>query len=367
MAAVILIGAGVIGASVAYRLAQAGASVTVLEATRIGAGTSGTSFAWTNSHDKAPRDYHDLNVSGMKAHAALRDEFEATPWLHQSGCLEWTGEPGREKQRRRVERLRGWGYAAEWISAREVRELAPDIDPAGIGDAPVAWYPEEGWVDPVVYAHAMLAAARRRGARVITGAAVAKVEIRAGRATGVTTVDGTAYSADVVVNCTGRWADDPAFDPALRIPLAPTLGLLVFTPPVATGLDRVLQTPDCHIRPDGAGRLLVCRNDAEIDPAAPPRPGIDLPEARDLLRRAREILPEIGPVAPEAVRLGIRAMPKDGRSAVGPVPQVEGYYAAVTHSGVTLAAFLGAAVADEVVRGVTRPELAPFRPARFFT
>src|SRR6201982_1389331 len=67
----IVIGAGVMGASVAYRLAQAGAAVTVLEAARIGGGTSGISFAWTNAHKKPPKPYHDLNVAGMKAHAAL--------------------------------------------------------------------------------------------------------------------------------------------------------------------------------------------------------------------------------------------------------------------------------------------------------
>src|SRR5438309_11326285 len=76
----IVIGAGVMGASVAYRLAQAGAAVTVLEATRIGGGTSGISFAWTNAHEKPPKPYHDLNVAGMKAHAALADA-----WLEQTG------------------------------------------------------------------------------------------------------------------------------------------------------------------------------------------------------------------------------------------------------------------------------------------
>ena len=85
----IVIGAGVMGASVAYRLAQAGAAVTVLEATRIGGGTSGISFAWTNAHKKPPKPYHDLNVAGMKAHAALADEFGATPWWHGGGSLEW--------------------------------------------------------------------------------------------------------------------------------------------------------------------------------------------------------------------------------------------------------------------------------------
>jgi glycine/D-amino acid oxidase-like deaminating enzyme len=57
---VVVVGAGVIGAAVAFRLAQAGARVAVLEsAARVGAGTSGRSFAWTNSNQKTPRPYHD--------------------------------------------------------------------------------------------------------------------------------------------------------------------------------------------------------------------------------------------------------------------------------------------------------------------
>ena len=114
----IVIGAGVMGASVAYRLAQAGAAVTVLEATRIGGGTSGISFAWTNAHKKPPKPYHDLNVAGMKAHAALADEFGATPWWHGGGSLEWEAEPDRTAQRENIEQLRSWGYAAEWITLR---------------------------------------------------------------------------------------------------------------------------------------------------------------------------------------------------------------------------------------------------------
>jgi glycine/D-amino acid oxidase-like deaminating enzyme len=94
----------------------------------------------------------------MKAHAALADEFGATPWWHGGGSLEWEAEPDRAAQREDIEQLRSWGYAAEWITSRQVQELEPDLDPATIGDAPVAFFPEEGWLDPVVYAHAMLSA-----------------------------------------------------------------------------------------------------------------------------------------------------------------------------------------------------------------
>jgi len=132
-----------------------------------------------------------LNVGGMKAHAALKDEFGATPWWHGGGSLEWELEPDRAAQRANVEQLQAWGYAAEWIDLKQVRELEPDINPDVIGDAPVAYFPEEGWLDPVVYAHAMLSAAQRRhGAKIVCGAKVVDLLMTGDRASGVRLADG---------------------------------------------------------------------------------------------------------------------------------------------------------------------------------
>ncbi|MGH7089392.1 MAG: NAD(P)/FAD-dependent oxidoreductase, partial [Stellaceae bacterium] len=141
---------------------------------------------------------------------------------------------------------------------------------------------------------------------------------------------------------------------------------LVFTPPVAAGLRRVVRTPVIDARPDGAGRLLLHwgPTDAALGFDTPLSPS--MPQARDLVRRARQLLPSIGAVEPEAVRIAIRPIPGDHFSAIGPVPRTSGYYLAVTHSGVTLSPFLGAAVADEIAGGRQRAELAQFRPARFF-
>ncbi|WP_163769907.1 FAD-dependent oxidoreductase, partial [Proteus mirabilis] len=86
----------------------------------------------------------------------LKDEFGATPWWHGGGRVEWRAAAGQDDQRAKVRRLQEWGYAAEWIDARQLLELEPDIDPAAVGDAPIAWYPDDGWLDPVVYAHAMM-------------------------------------------------------------------------------------------------------------------------------------------------------------------------------------------------------------------
>jgi glycine/D-amino acid oxidase-like deaminating enzyme len=365
MPGIIVMGAGVMGASVAYRAAVAGASVTVLEAGRIGGGTSSCSFAWTNSNQKTPRPYHNLNVAGMKAHAALAEEFGATPWWHGGGSVEWEAPEDRPAQQAKVERLRAWGYAAEWITPKQLLELEPDIDAAQIGDAPIAYYSAEGWLDPVVYIAAMLGAARSRGAVVISGARVAETVVRGGRMTGVKTADGRLFEADIVLNCAGRWANDPVSDAGLHLPLAPTVGLLAYTPPVAARVGRVVRSPDIHTRPDGAGRL-VCIGPMEAVPAFDPHPAASLPEVRELVARVCRLMPVIGNVAPEAARMAIRPIPADSFSAIGPVPRVDGYYLAVTHSGVTMSPFLGAAVADEVVHGKECPQLADFRPARFF-
>jgi len=170
----------------------------------------------------------------------------------------------------------------------------------------------------------------------------------------------------VIVNCAGRWINEVVRESGLHLPLASTVGFLVFTPPVASGLNRVVRTSVIDARPDGAGRLVLHWNptDEGLSFDSPLSPS--MPEARDMVRRARLLLPSIGEVEPEAVRIAIRPIPGDRLSAVGPVPRVSGYYLAMTHSGVTMSPYLGQLVADELVRGQPRPELAEFRPARFF-
>jgi glycine/D-amino acid oxidase-like deaminating enzyme len=303
----------------------------------------------------------------MRAHAALRDEFGELPWWHGGGSMDWAAtDAERAAQAHKVERLLAWDYAAEWITREQLHELEPDIDLAAVGDAAIAFFPEEGWLDPIVYLHAMLRAAHQHGATVRTNAHVERVLCSGGRVEGVVLRGGERLAADVVVNCTGRWADqlEVADRPALRLPLAPTLGILVFTPPVAIGVRRIVRSPVIHLRPDGAGRLMLVEDaDATITPATAPNPRLPMAEA--MLRRAATILNGLGQIAPEAVRIGIRAIPADGVSAVGPMPGVDGYYVVVTHSGVTLSPFLAHAVARELVLGAVEPRLEPFRPGRF--
>ena len=109
-------------------MALAGASVTVLEAGRIGGGTSSCSFAWTNSNAKTPRAYHELNVAGMKTHAALADEFGAAPWWHGGGSVEWVRPSSARRSRRRSSVCAPGATRRNGSRPRQLLELEPDID-----------------------------------------------------------------------------------------------------------------------------------------------------------------------------------------------------------------------------------------------
>src|SRR6202035_5477304 len=137
---------------------------------------------------------------------------------------------------------------------------------------------------------------------------------------GVRLADGTQSEAEMVVNCAGRWINEAVRESGLHLPLAPTVGFLVFTPPVASNLNRVVRTTVIDARPDGAGRLMLHWNptDAGLRFDGPLSPS--MPEARDLVRRARQLLPSIGDVEPEAVRIAIPPIPGDQLSARGPMP-----------------------------------------------
>ncbi len=367
LTSVIIIGAGVIGASVAFRMAQGGADVMLLEAGRAAGGTSTRSFAWTNAHNKLPHSYYALNAAGMRAHETLQDELGDGSWLHAGGCLEWASTPAElQMQQTRMTRLQQWGYAAEWITREQLRALEPDIEVSEINDAPIAYYPDEGWIDPGLLVAALLARVRALGGKLRPGASVVEITHDGGVARGVRLEGGEVLAADLVVNCAGATVNTVTPDTLLHVPMASTMGLLAITAPAATTLRRVVQAPGgIAFRPDGAGRVLMHSNDEDekLGPEATPTP--DMPAVARMLAAVARLLPAVAGVPAEGVRIGRRPIPEDGHPAVGEWPGLRGYHVVVTHSGVTLASLLGRAVADEALHGRHHPELDEFRPDRF--
>ena len=366
----VVIGGGVLGASVAYRLARAGVRVTVLERAHVGAGASGATFAWTNSLRKPPRAYHDLNVASMALYLRLGEEYEDTSWFRVTGNAEWAkSEDARQEQKDRIQRLHSWGYRAEWIDLDDLMGLEPDLSRDAVGDAQIAYFPDDGLVDPVRFAAAMMGAAtRRHGAKLRLGVHVTGAGIESGRIVAVSTRDGERYEADVFVNCAGRWVNDVVDNaPDLTIPMAPTVGFLTFTPPAPTTITRPLHSPGVNIRPDGAGRLMMASAATDMQSSLEEPAGASSAPAMQLMSEAARLITALREMKPEATRTTLRSIPLDDVAVLGTFPHVENYYLCVTHSGVTLAPLLGKLVAEEVVDGEATMDLVPFRPTRFAT
>ena len=368
MRRVAVIGAGVIGAALADRLVRSGAAVTVIDAGRPGAGTSGTSFAWLNSNEKLPRHYHDLTVRGMRAWARLGEEFGGPGWYRPTGNLRWAVD---ERQRRvlaeRVERLRRWDYPAEELTARQVADLEPALrTPA---DAFIAYFPAEGFVHGEQAVGALLTRARSAGADLMLGTGDVVLETGGGELRCVRLPDGRRVHADVYVCCTG-WRTTQLVQPlGVHVPLvagdAPgsAAPCLVVTTTGTTPVRRVVHTPTVNMRPawDGGMRLESGEINDLVDLSTPPEE-IDL-LGRALLDRAERLL--AGFTASAARRqLCVRPLPIDGHPVVGVLPELGNAYLAVSHSGITLAPVLAELIAADVL-GRSPEELAPYRPTRF--
>jgi glycine/D-amino acid oxidase-like deaminating enzyme len=369
---VVVVGAGMLGAAVTYRLARAGARVTLLDAGEPGRGTSSTSFAWVNANNKPPLPYFRLNAEGMVAHRRLRDDVLAaggphggdrTPsWLNEGGGLELADAAGRDTLLAKAARLRSWGYRVDALDDQAAAELEPNLRRDGLVAA--TYCPDEAWVDAPRCVAAVVDAAAREGATVRPRTPVAGFRFERDRVAGVTLPGGESLPAARVVLTAGRWTDALARLAGVDVPLAPTCGLLAVTSPVSAAISRVVHVPGMNFRPDPSGGIVVQSGatDATVTPETRPDPA--LPGSATLLAGVTRYLPALAGARIVESRVGVRPMPADGFTLAGPVAERPGLYLAVTHSGVTLGPLLGELAAGELATGEAPPLLADFRPGR---
>jgi glycine/D-amino acid oxidase-like deaminating enzyme len=366
---VVVIGAGMVGVSVAARLAERGARVTLVDRDEPGGGTTSTSFAWVNAGGKEPHPYFALNRAGLEAHHRLSDE--GGNWLGRGGHVEIAvDEAHRTDLAGRRSRLVEYGYEAEAISVDRARELLPDVripHDAGL----IVFFPREAHAFPLVYVGAMLERARAAGAEVRTGVAVTGLRGTHDAGAEVVLEDGTVLRADRVVAAVGRWSAELGALAGVSVPMRRfegpgdiTVGYLAETNPLPVRLERVVTTPWLNVRPAAGGRLLLQALD--LDATADPHdvPSLTSPLAETLLRRLRAAVRGTEGARLEKLVVGQRAMPADGRTIASPAPEAAWLYIVATHSGVTLAPYLGEVVAEEVL-GTPSPALEAFRLERF--
>jgi glycine/D-amino acid oxidase-like deaminating enzyme len=368
---VVIVGAGIIGSTLAASLAEAGQKVTLIDAKQPGHGTSQTSFAWLNANQKLPRGYFDLSVEGLDAWRDLAAGLGYPPWYQPTGSLELArDDDAKHELHKRLTRLRDWGYRAHTLTHEQVAELEPHLRlPA---DADVAYFSDEGHVLGRAAVEAIVERTAAAGVTVLPSTEVRRLTTTAGRVTGVDLASGDTISGDAVALCAGWQSVSLAAGIDVHLPLIPSEGdgavppcLVAYTGTIEpTPLARVLRTPDLITKPAG-NRLHLEAEDihnltdlATTDTQATTRANI-------ILQRARKVLPPLNTAQVDSTHICIRPMPVDGHPIVGRTPEAEGLYMIVTHSGITLAPALAKLAATEIANDTTIDQLAPYRQDRF--
>lgn len=304
---VVVVGAGVVGACAAARIAERRSEVVLLSAEPAGStAVSRASFAWVNDHGKEPEAYRRLNADGRRRHAE-RSGAHGIPWFVRTGA---------------------------------------EID--GVT------YPDDGYVDTAAFLAAQLDDLRSAGGTVRETTPLASLE----------QVRGLVGPADAIVVAAG------AGTAALVARVAPTVqrlssstgddGFLARIEVDGHPIDRILSRDGLQMRPDGDGRIAAqsLRIEADLrDAGVAASVGTVWPALRDEIESALGWRPPV-----EArVRVDHAARPHaaDGSPLVGAV--TDDVYVALTHSGVTLAPLLGELIARDL-DGDADPRLAPFRP-----
>ena len=362
---VVVIGAGMIGASVAAELAEGGADTLLVERATPASGSSALSYGWINSNNKTPDAYFELNRRGIEAHVALaRGSAE---WYRVSGHLEIAVDPEHETELRdRVRRLQRLGYPARQLSRAQAHHREPDL--AVPADAAyIAEFSLEGYCFPALYVAEQLRRAGLAGLHRERDEVVSLEPTEAGALVGL--ASGQVIEADHVVLAAGRWTDELlaplGIRPLMQAYVAPgdvTMGYLAVTDPTPVRLSGMLTTPRINVRPAGGGALMLQALDLDVTA----RPGAEgSPElAEEFLSRLSAVLPAARGVKIRRLESAERAIPGDGLSVIGAVPEHPWLTVAATHSGATLAPYLGRVVAAEVIEGVRDPLLERFRPGR---
>ncbi|TMV84014.1 FAD-binding oxidoreductase [Thioclava sp. BHET1] len=356
---VIVLGAGIVGASVAFRLALAGCKVTLIDRGQPGALASARSFAWINANQPATADYYALRREAIDAWHRLGEILPEAAPLTQGG-LTWEG--GDWSPEAEIAKLNARGdYGARIVTRTEIARLEPAL--AQVPEAAVLT-PLERAVDAANVALHLAQAAAGYGAHLLIGAEVSALLAEGGRVCGVTTDFGT-HRADHVVIAGGAASGVLLAAAGVHLPMTARQGLILHTAPVARVLDHIVMTPEVHMRQERDGRIIAGEiffgagaNAAMIaeDPA-----GL----GALLLAALRRYLPGPADLQPLRLMLGLRPEPEDGFPAVGAIESLPGLSVAVMHSGVTLGPLIGELLAAEIAAERSSPLLAPYRPDRF--
>ena len=362
---IIIIGAGIVGSSIAYHLTKMGAEVTVIERDRPAAHASGKNFGWLHaSYPTKPYNFHHLLGLSLLAYKKLETEIGID--IHWGGSFEW--HASKESQKTLTEEIKvqqGFGVPIQMISGEQAHELEPNVQ--FDKEARMAFSQSDGAVDANEVVNKFLEKTINLGGQVLYPVTYENVIVKEGKIVAVRTSIGEIEADRVVFAC----GDDT--DELLNIDVLKTSEpeIILRTQPMKKIIDRVLVMPSFHIHQQDDGTVIIGEqggapishlNRLAMKPESFPSAAFEIQHGERLLDIAKQYVPQLKTVKLEEVVIGWIPSTHNGGPVVGHLKNIPGTYLATTNSGVTLAPIIGELVAMELLDGTETNLLADFRP-----
>ncbi len=362
---IIVIGAGVVGCSLAFQLARAGARVRVFDKGGICAGMSARSGALVRMHYTfAPEA--ELAWKSLHYFRNWSDIVGGRCGFVETGFAVVVDERNAPRLRANVAMLQRIDVNTEVMTAIELRSNEPN---AFVDDVALAAFePQSGYADPVATTESLAAAAKRHGADFSTNTPVARIAHRGGRAAGVVDGAGRIHEADAVCVVAGPWTD------ALLAPLGVKIGIKSERAQIAF-FKRPPQLKHCiyidtiagsYFRPHGDDLTLAGLGGWKPEADANPddfRENNDADFVAAVRKRLAQRIPAMADAPYSRGHAGIYDVSPDARAVMGPVPGVDGLFVAAGFSGTGFktAPAVGASMAELILTGKsTTVDLTPF-------
>lgn len=367
---VTIVGGGIIGLSIGWRIARRGLTVAVFDRDEAGAGTSRAAtgmLAAAAEVEPAEDDLLPLTLESQRLWPQFAREVEAESG--QSVDYRSEGTLVVALAREEVERLRfrfdlqqRLGIGTQWLSGLTARQREPGLRP---GIAAAIYCPQDHQVDPRRVTRALARAFQSTGGRLFEQSRVDAIDYEGGRATGLF-VGGQRIAAGTVVLATGAWAPELVDRDRLRLPVRPLKGqsIALRMDPRLPALDHVIWTEQIHMAPKGDGRLIIGATVEEK--------GFEQSNTAGglfaLLEAARRVLPAMEELQIDEFWAGFRPTSPDDAPILGP-SGIEGLVLATGHhrNGILLAPVSARAIEALVCDGAMKGPEQNFALARFET
>jgi glycine oxidase len=365
----VIIGAGVIGLGIAWRLAQAGCRVDVYDKGEAGRGASWAAagmLAAAVETEPGEEPLLPLTLESQRLWPdfarALREATGVSVEYRDEGTLVVAlNRDDAETLRHSFDFQKGLGLDIQWLSAAEARRLEPHLKP---GIAAAVFSRNDHQVENRALARALIAACRGAGVAIHEHRPVSEVVIAGGRACGVDTAGGRD-DAEIVVLAAGAWSREIGGIPsAFQPPVRPIKGQML-----ALQMDRnapllrhVVWLPRAYLVPRNDGRLIIGATVEER--------GFDTSLTAGgmlaLIEGAWRGLPTIEELPIAETWVGFRPGSRDDAPMLGP-SGVDGLLVATGHhrNGILLTPVTAAVMSDYILSGRLPDMAQPFTPRRF--